>query len=71
MPAAVIAVLVEVGQAVAAGEAAVVVSAMKMEVPLGAPFAGRVRSVAAAPGARVRPGDVLVEIEPEGGSHGG
>jgi acetyl/propionyl-CoA carboxylase alpha subunit len=71
MPAAVVAVLVQVGQEVAKGQPAVVVSAMKMEIQLGAPCAGRVRSVAAAPGARVRPGDLLVEVEPGGGAHGG
>jgi acetyl-CoA carboxylase biotin carboxylase subunit len=70
MPAAVVAVLVEVGQAVEKGQPAVVVSAMKMEIQLPAPCAGRVRAVAVAAGARVRPGDVLVEIEP-GGAHAG
>jgi acetyl-CoA carboxylase biotin carboxylase subunit len=71
MPAAVVAVLVQAGQTVAKGQAAVVVSAMKMEIQLGAPCAGRVRSISTAAGARVRPGDVLVEIEPDGGDHGG
>jgi acetyl-CoA/propionyl-CoA carboxylase, biotin carboxylase, biotin carboxyl carrier protein len=73
MPASVVAVLVEVGQAVEKGQPAVVVSAMKMEIQLGAPCSGRVRAVSAAAGQNVRPGDVLVEIEIEqpGGPHGG
>jgi biotin carboxyl carrier protein len=44
---------------------------MKTESQLVSPFAGRVRSVAARVGARVRPGEVLVQIEPEGGRHAG
>lgn len=71
MPAQVVAVLVAEGQAVARGEPLVVVSAMKTESQLVSPFAGRVRSVAARVGARVRPGEVLVQVEPEGGRHAG
>jgi biotin carboxyl carrier protein len=72
-PAIVVAVLVEPGQAVAQGQALLVVSAMKMESQLASPFAGRVKSVNTQVGAKVRPGEILVEIEiqPEGGRHGG
>ena len=71
MPAVVIAVLVEVGRTVSRGEPLLVVSAMKTESQLVSPLAGRVRSVSARVGARVRPGDVLVQVEPEGGSRAG
>ncbi|HET6922561.1 MAG TPA: biotin carboxylase N-terminal domain-containing protein [Anaeromyxobacteraceae bacterium] len=71
MPALVVAVLVEEGRAVARGEPLVVVSAMKTESQLVSPVAGRVRSVNTRVGARVRPGDILVQVEPEGGRHDG
>lgn len=66
MPAVVVAVLVEVGRRVARGDPLVVVTAMKTETQLSSPIAGRVRAVNAAVGAKVRPGDVLVEVSPEG-----
>ena len=71
MPATVVAVLVEQGQAVARGAPLVVVSAMKTEATLTAPVAGRVAVVNARDGARVRPGDVLVLVELAGGPDGG
>ncbi|HEY6104737.1 MAG TPA: biotin carboxylase N-terminal domain-containing protein, partial [Anaeromyxobacteraceae bacterium] len=71
MPAVVIAVLVEEGRTVARGEPLVVVSAMKTESQLVSPLAGRVRSVNTRVGARVRPGEILVQVEPEGGRHAG
>lgn len=71
MPAVVLAVLVEEGQAVERGQPLVVVSAMKTESELTAPFAGTVRSVGARVGAKVRPGDVLVQVEADGGRHAG
>ena len=71
MPALVVAVLVEAGQVVARGDPLVVVSAMKTESQLDAPVAGRVKSVTARVGAKVRPGEILAEVEPEGGRHGG
>ncbi len=64
MPAVVVEVLVEVGQAVAKGDPAVVVSAMKMESTLVAPTDGTVAEVNAAAGDKVSPGDVLVRVEP-------
>jgi biotin carboxyl carrier protein len=68
MPAVVVAVLVEPGRLVARGDPLVVVSAMKTETRLDAPLAGRVTAVNARVGAKVRPGEVLVQIEPQGGS---
>jgi biotin carboxyl carrier protein len=64
-PAAVVKVLVEVGDAVAEGQPLVVVSAMKMEITLTAPYSGKVRAVNAAVGDQVNPGQILVDIEPD------
>ncbi|HMK35503.1 MAG TPA: biotin/lipoyl-containing protein [Desulfomonilaceae bacterium] len=64
-PATVIRVLVEVGGTVTKGQPVVVVSAMKMEMTLSAPYEGRVRAVNTVPGAQVSPGEILVEIDPE------
>jgi acetyl-CoA carboxylase biotin carboxylase subunit len=70
MPAVVIAVLVEEGRAVKRGDPLVVVSAMKTETQLVSPLDGRVGAVKARVGAKVRPGEILVQVEPEGGRHG-
>jgi biotin carboxyl carrier protein len=64
MPGKVLSVLVAPGDQVVAGQALVVLEAMKMESTLGAEVAGRVRAVAAVAGALVAAGDLLVEIEP-------
>jgi biotin carboxyl carrier protein len=63
-PASVVRLLAEVGREVAKGEALVVVSAMKMEMTLVAPYAGTVRAVNTEVGAQVSPGEILVEIDP-------
>jgi biotin carboxyl carrier protein len=67
-PAAVVRVLVEVGSEVVKGQGLVVVSAMKMEMTLVAPYSGTVRAVNTQVGAQVSPGEILVEIDagPEG-----
>jgi biotin carboxyl carrier protein len=62
MPATVRAVLVKVGDEVAEGETLVVLEAMKMELPLRAPKAGRVAEIRCAPGELVQPGVTLVEL---------
>jgi biotin carboxyl carrier protein len=62
-PAAVVRVLVEEGQKVVKGQGLVVVSAMKMEITLSAPYSGIVRAVNTNVGDQVKPGDILVEIE--------
>lgn len=54
------------GDAVAADQVLVVLSAMKMEHRLTAGAAGVVRAVAAEPGAAVEMGAVLVEVDLEG-----
>ena len=64
MPSVVVKVLVEEGQTVARGDHLVVVSAMKMETTLTAPFEGRVARINVAAGDKVRPGDILVDLEP-------
>ena len=63
MPAVVQDVLVAVGDEVEKGQKLVVVSAMKMESTLVAPYAGTVAAVNTEVGAKANPGDVLVEIE--------
>ena len=64
LPGAVTKVLVSVGDAVAEGDALVVLEAMKMEHTLRALGAGTVRAVHGAPGQQVDVGDLLVEMEP-------
>jgi biotin carboxyl carrier protein len=63
MPATVVALHAAPGQDVAAGDVLVVLEAMKMELQIRAPRAGRVRSVACRPGELVQPGLPLVELE--------
>ncbi len=63
MPAVVISVAVAEGDAVEKGQAAVIVSAMKMETTLFVPYAGIVKKVNVAEGDKVMPGDILVDIE--------
>jgi acetyl-CoA carboxylase carboxyltransferase component len=63
---AVVGIEVEAGQQVAAGQVLLVQEAMKMEVPLEAPAAGRVRAIAVAVGEVVAEGALLVEFEPGG-----
>ena len=63
MPATVLALKVAPGQHVEAGDLLVLLEAMKMEVPIKAPRAGRVKSLACREGELVQPGIVLVEIE--------
>jgi len=62
-PASVVRVMVEVGETVEKGRPLVVVSAMKMELTLSAPYAGTVTAVNTEEGAQVSPGEILVDIE--------
>jgi biotin carboxyl carrier protein len=64
-PAAVMRVLVQTGDEVTKGQALVVVSAMKMEMTLAAPYNGTVIAVNTQVGAQVSPGEILVEIDPK------
>ncbi|RZT84507.1 acetyl-CoA/propionyl-CoA carboxylase biotin carboxyl carrier protein [Pseudonocardia sediminis] len=62
MDATVIAVRVEPGQEIAAGDVVVVLEAMKMEMEIRSEIAGTVRAVPVTPGASVPAGTVLVEV---------
>jgi biotin carboxyl carrier protein len=63
MPGTVIRVLVGDGEAVLARQPLLVLEAMKMETPLVAPYAARVRHVHVREGDRVAGGTLLVELE--------
>ncbi|MCW3149253.1 sodium-extruding oxaloacetate decarboxylase subunit alpha [Stutzerimonas stutzeri] len=63
MPGNVVDVLVQVGDAVKAGQPVLVSEAMKMETEIQAPIAGTVKAVHVGKGDRVNPGEVLIEIE--------
>ena len=59
----VVAIHVTPGQDVVEGDLLVMLEAMKMELPIRAPRAGRVKSLACRPGERVQPGVPLLELE--------
>jgi biotin carboxyl carrier protein len=63
MPAVVVRILVEEGDRVEKGQGVIVVSAMKMETTLCAPFAGKVKKIHVAVDDKVAPGQTLVDIE--------
>lgn len=64
MPAVVTAVSVAAGDLVEAGATLLLLEAMKMELPLKAPAAGRVTAVHCVVGQRVAPGKALVDVGP-------
>ncbi len=64
-PSVVISVLVRDGDAVEKGQGVIVLSAMKMETTLNAPYNGTVTGINAAEGDNVSPGQILVDIEKE------
>lgn len=63
MPATVSRVFVTDGDVVVAGQSLMVLVAMKTEITLRAPHAGRVAALRAQIGQNVRPGDRLVHVE--------
>ena len=63
MPGTVLQVRVAEGQQVAAGDTLGVMEAMKMELPLTAPFDGTVTTVRATEGTQVPLGSVLFVVE--------
>lgn len=66
MPAVVVSIPVTIGDRVKKGQAVMVVSAMKMETTLCAPFDGMVIKINAGVNDKVAPGQILVEIEKDG-----
>jgi 3-methylcrotonyl-CoA carboxylase alpha subunit len=63
MPATVLAIKVSPGDEVAAGDLLILLEAMKMEMPITAPRAGRVKSLACREGDLVQPSVPLLELE--------
>jgi acetyl/propionyl-CoA carboxylase alpha subunit len=63
IPGRVVAVAVTLGEAVAEGQAVVVLEAMKMQNEIRAPRSGTIARIAVEPGATAEAGDLLVEIE--------
>jgi acetyl/propionyl-CoA carboxylase alpha subunit/acetyl-CoA carboxylase carboxyltransferase component len=66
-PSVVVAIRVEAGQEVEAGQTIAVLESMKMETAVRAPFAGRVREILAAANSQVDAGAPLLNIEQLGG----
>jgi acetyl-CoA carboxylase biotin carboxyl carrier protein len=62
MVANVIAIEVELGEAVAAGDAVCLLESMKMEIPVLAENPGVVTAIKVTPGDVVQEGDILVEL---------
>ncbi len=63
MPGVVTLLSAKPGQAIAAGEALLVMEAMKMEHAIKAPYDGVIKAYRFAPGDQVKDGDLLVEFE--------
>jgi propionyl-CoA carboxylase alpha chain len=63
MPGTVVSVLVEKAAEVAAGQAVLVLEAMKMQHTVAAPYDGVVTTVDVQPGTQVAAGDVLAVVE--------
>ena len=63
MPSVVERIMVAEGDLVEKGHSVIVVSAMKMEATLQAPFKGKVLKINVAEGDKVMPGQILVDIE--------
>ena len=51
------------GDAVAAGDAVIVLESMKMEIPVEAPRAGKVREIKVAEGQTVQEGDTVAILD--------
>lgn len=63
MPAVVIKIMIQVGDQIKKGQGLIIVSAMKMETTLFAPFDGVVSGINTKDGDKVMPTDILVDIE--------
>jgi acetyl-CoA carboxylase biotin carboxyl carrier protein len=55
---------VAAGDQVAAEQVLIILESMKMEVPIMAPVAGRVRAIAVAEGSEVHEDDVVLVLDP-------
>lgn len=67
MPGLVVAVAVEKGQRISAGDGVVILEAMKMENEIRAPRAGIVERIRVSAGQTVNQGDVMIEVKaPDG-----
>ena len=66
-PAVVVCIAVKPGDTVSAGDQVAVLEAMKMEMPVVAPFSGKVRQVMTIPHVQVDAGAPLVQIEAAAG----
>ncbi len=64
-PAVVVSIAVKPGDAVSLGDRLAVLEAMKMEMEVVAPFAGKVRQLLTTPNVQVDAGAPLLQIEPE------
>jgi biotin carboxyl carrier protein len=65
MPSVVIRIMVAEGDSLQKGDSVIVLTAMKMETTLTAPFPGRVTGINVSVGEKVMPGKILVDIEKE------
>jgi biotin carboxyl carrier protein len=63
MPGKVVAVLIETGAQVVAGQGLLVIEAMKMENEIAAPRAGTVQEIRVSPGQAVEAGEILAIVE--------
>lgn len=63
LTASVVRVVAAPGEDVEEGATLLLVESMKMEIPVPAPRAGRVRAIAVAPGDVIAEGDVLVVLD--------
>lgn len=70
MPAIVVLVPVAEGDWVEKGQIVMVISAMKMETSLRAPYGGRITRIKVKEGDKVMPGDILVDIDAKTESEG-
>jgi 3-methylcrotonyl-CoA carboxylase alpha subunit len=65
MPSVVVRIMVAEGDSVRKGDSVIVLTAMKMETTLTAPFPGRVTGINVSVGEKVMPGKILVDLEKE------
>ncbi|PKN20498.1 MAG: hypothetical protein CVU71_01525 [Deltaproteobacteria bacterium HGW-Deltaproteobacteria-6] len=65
MPSVVVRILVTAGDQVEKGQGVMIVTAMKMEATLCAPYKGTVLKINVSEGNKVMPGQILIDIEKE------